>query len=342
MVVLDHENLIQGHADVERLGLAFEEVASLRLLETASPLAAGEALRGNAELMLAEAPVLHPGGEPIGRALVGQQSSYAAELVAARRTEQLLVVGMVLGLSLVLLLLLMSKLLRPVGVLRSGIERIGRGDLDTPVDLTGRTEFTLLAEAVNEMAGELKAAQSEMVEKERLAHELGLPLEDCRVKPGEHRRAPYTDLNPYGMIPAVQWRGQTFIESTATCTFLVAPGEPDRASYLQWCALFAETLESRLVEHLLAKVEILPAAFLETTTPSLDLRLPVMLGQLPESGFLAADRFTLADIEASYSLRLAISAGLLELDAVGGYLRPLMERPAAQAAKFFSSIEPKE
>jgi glutathione S-transferase len=203
-------------------------------------------------------------------------------------------------------------------------------------------QLTLHGFGVNDRSGKVRW----------LAHELGLPLEDCRVKPGEHRRAPYTDLNPYGMIPAVQWRGQTFIESTATCTFLaeqfpdsgivVAPGEPDRASYLQWCALFAETLESRLVEHLLAKVEILPAAFLETTTPSLDLRLPVMLGQLPESGFLAADRFTLADIEASYSLRLAISAGLLELDAVGGYLRPLMERPAAQAAKFFSSIEPKE
>ena len=52
--------------------------------------------------------------------------------------------------------------------------------------------------------------------------------------------------------------------------------------------------------------------------------------------------FTLADIEASYSLRLAISAGLVELDAVAGYLGPLMARPAAKAAKFFSSIEPKE
>jgi len=185
-----------------------------------------------------------------------------------------------------------------------------------------------------------------------LAHELGLSLDDRRVTPGHHRRAPYTDLNPYGMIPAVQWRGETLIESTATCTFLaeqfpdsgivVAPGEPDRAAYLQWCALFAETLESRLVEHLLAKGEILPEAFLTTTTPSLELRLPVMLGQLPKGGFLVADRFTLADIEASYSLRLAISAGLVELDAVAGYLGPLMARPAAKAAKFFSSIEPKE
>lgn len=182
-----------------------------------------------------------------------------------------------------------------------------------------------------------------------LAHELGLPLDDRRIKPGEHRQAPYTDLNPYGMIPAVQWRGQTLIESTATCTFVaeqfpdrglvVAPGEPDRAAYLQWCALFAETLESRLVENLLARFEILPAAFLETTKGSLELRLPVMVERLPARGFLVADRFTLADIEAAYSLRLAIVAGLIEMEAVAGYLQPLMARPAARAAGFFSSLE---
>ena len=182
-----------------------------------------------------------------------------------------------------------------------------------------------------------------------LAHELGLELIDERIKPGEHRRPPYSDLNPYGMVPAVQWRGETLIESTATCTFVaeqfpdaglvVAPGEADRAAYLQWVAVFAETLETKLVENLLAQFEMLPPAFLETSGPSLDRRFPVMLERLPTSGFLVADRFTLADIEASYSLRLAIRAGRLTLDAVAGYLRPLMERPAAQAAGFFRSIE---
>ncbi len=182
-----------------------------------------------------------------------------------------------------------------------------------------------------------------------LAHELGLPLDDRRIGLGEHRQAPYSDLNPYGMVPAVQWRGHTLIESTAICTFVaeqfpasglvVAPGEPARAAYLQWCALFAETLESRLVENLLAGYEMLPPAFLETTKGSLERRLPVMVQRLPTSGFLVADRFTLADLEAAYSLRLAVRAGHVEMEAVQGYLRPLMERPAAKAAAFFSSIE---
>lgn len=181
-----------------------------------------------------------------------------------------------------------------------------------------------------------------------LGHELGLEVVERRITPGEHHRAPYTDLNPFAMIPAAVWRGQTLIESTAICTLVaeqhtdsglvVAPGEPERADYLQWMALFAETLESRLVEHLLAGIGVLPEAFAATTGPSLKRRLPVMLARLPKAGFLVAGRFTLADIEAGYSLRLAINAGLIELDTVVGYLRPLMARPAAVAAGFFGSL----
>lgn len=181
------------------------------------------------------------------------------------------------------------------------------------------------------------------------AHELGLPVEEHRVGFGEHRKPPYTDLNPYGMIPTAQWRGQTLTESTATCTFLaeqfpdagliVAPGEADRYAYLRWVALFAETFESRLVEYVVAGFGAAPEVFRETTEPRLRRQLPILLAELPAEGFLVGGRLTLADVEAGYSLRLAVGAGLLELDEVGGYLRPLMARPAAKAAKFFSSIE---
>ena len=181
-----------------------------------------------------------------------------------------------------------------------------------------------------------------------LCHELGIEVVERRLAYGEHRQAPYADLNPFGMIPAAVWRGQTLIESTAICTLIaeqhpqsglvVAPGEPERAAYLQWMALFAETLESRLVEYLLAGAGVLPEAFAATTGPTLARRVPVMLGRLPEAGFLVGGRFTLADIEAAYSLRLAINASLVELEAVAGYLRPLIARPAALAAGFFDSL----
>lgn len=177
LVVLDHNQVIQGHVDVEQLGLPFTELPGLEVLDGGPELRAGERLLGSETLLMAEAPVLHPGGEPIGRALVGQDRSYINDLIAARRARQMLLVALVLGMTLVLLLSLMSALLRPLDALRKGILRIGRGDLDTPLRIKGRTEFVTLAESVNEMAVELKSAQAEMVEKERLAHELSLAEE---------------------------------------------------------------------------------------------------------------------------------------------------------------------
>jgi serine phosphatase RsbU (regulator of sigma subunit)/anti-sigma regulatory factor (Ser/Thr protein kinase) len=64
-----------------------------------------------------------------------------------------------------------------VSVLRSGLERIGAGDLETPLALHSRTEFGLLADTVNRMTTSLRQAHSEMLEKERMERELELARE---------------------------------------------------------------------------------------------------------------------------------------------------------------------
>ncbi len=176
-VVVDHLGIIQGHSDARRLGESYAPPEAVHPLADARALRPGESLGEGPTLLLAESPVLHPGGEPIGKAVVGMRRSYVAERVQEARQQLLLVMGLILIASLTLILLLMSRLLRPVGVLRSGLERIGRGDLETTLPVSGRTEFSLLAAAVNEMAAQLRQAQGEMVEKERLAHELELARE---------------------------------------------------------------------------------------------------------------------------------------------------------------------
>lgn len=176
-VVVDHQGIIQGHSDARQLGGAYVAPEALSALAGVRALHAGESLSQGETLLLAESPVLHPGGEPIGKAVVGVRRSYIAERLREARQQLLLVLGGILVLTLALILVLMSRLLRPVGVLRGGLERIGRGELDTVLPVTGRTEFSLLASAVNEMAGRLRGAQAELVEKERLAHELDLARE---------------------------------------------------------------------------------------------------------------------------------------------------------------------
>lgn len=172
--VVDHQGVIQGHPDARLLDTPAVARNDLRDETTSLDLKSGESLRGNAELLLASATVSPPGGPSIGTASVGIRRAYLAKAIAAARRQQFLVLAVALVLGVAATLALMTGLLKPVKALRAGLERIGRGDLDTPIDLRDRTEFGMLGRTVDEMAAKLKAAQAEMVEKERLEHELEL------------------------------------------------------------------------------------------------------------------------------------------------------------------------
>lgn len=175
VTVLDHQGVIQGSAEVRDLGTVFQAPEDLtRLVKTG---VGSERLLASDALLLAESPVTHPSGEVFGKALVGMRRSYINELVARQRAQHLVIVSLVLATTLAMVLLMMSRLLRPVASLRRGLERIGRGDLETPLVVPGRTEFTLLADSVNTMAADLKRAQAEMLENERMSRELELARE---------------------------------------------------------------------------------------------------------------------------------------------------------------------
>lgn len=181
-----------------------------------------------------------------------------------------------------------------------------------------------------------------------LAHELGLDVREERVGFGEQHKTPYLDLNPLGQIPTAIFRKQTLIESTAACHTIaesfespklwVGRGEPERQKYLKWLAIFGETLEGRLVECALSKGGVLDSKYLELHERRLRPKLEVVASMLPKEGFVASDRFTIADIAAGYSLRLAVRLGLVPRGAVEPYLSRLVDRPAATAARFFASL----
>ncbi len=173
-VVLDHRGVVQGHRDARALGGTWRLPAGLAPVATTARLRAGEALLGDPDLLVASVPVASAAGQRLGLAVVGLRRAYVEQTVAAARRQQLLLVALVLAAGSVLAFLLLTALLRPIGALRAGLERIGRGDLDAPIALRSGTELGLLADAVDDMAARLKVARHEMVEKERLARDVEL------------------------------------------------------------------------------------------------------------------------------------------------------------------------
>ena len=181
-----------------------------------------------------------------------------------------------------------------------------------------------------------------------MAAELGLRVEERPIKPGEHRSAPYTDLNPLAQIPTAEFRGEVLIESTAICHTLaeafdepklwIGRGEPGRAQYLFWLAAFGELCEGRLVECAVSRIGILGPEYYELHATRLRQKLDVLAKKLPREAYLCGERFSVADVVAGYSLRLAVQTQILERAAIEPYFGRLVAREAAKQSRVFSSL----
>jgi glutathione S-transferase len=179
------------------------------------------------------------------------------------------------------------------------------------------------------------------------ANELGYEIEEVRVRFGEQAGESYRRLNPYGQIPAVELDGQHLIESTAICLALaerhpeaglIPEDRAGRDRFWQSLSLSVSSLEMPVVMYFLAKRDIVDAAWATLCAGPLQAKLPVFAGEMPAEGYICGD-FSLADVCAAYVLRIGVQAGLVPLEGqLERYLRRLMARPAAQAARFFDGF----
>ncbi len=88
----------------------------------------------------------------------------------------------VLLLMLLLLYHATRRLFAPIAAIKSGVARIGRGELDTPIDVRRQDELGELAVSINAMAGDVR----QMLDSKRqlllaISHELRSPLTRARV-----------------------------------------------------------------------------------------------------------------------------------------------------------------
>ena len=179
------------------------------------------------------------------------------------------------------------------------------------------------------------------------ANELDYEIEEVRVKFGEQAAEPYTRVNAYAQVPTAEFDGTRMIESTAICLALaerhpeagLIPGERGaRDRFWEWLNLSTTTLELPVVLYYLSRRGLVDAGWAPLCLPPLKKRLPVFADSVPEEGFLCG-AFTIADICAAYVLRIGVQAELLPFEGrLQGYLRRLMTRPAAQAARFFEGL----
>ena len=79
------------------------------------------------------------------------------------RTSTLFLLG--LGLALIASLFLARRVIRPLGILRQGVERIGAGELSHRLDLKTGDEIEVLADEFNKMTAQLEESYSNLEQK---------------------------------------------------------------------------------------------------------------------------------------------------------------------------------
>jgi len=172
--VVDRSGVVQGHPDVRQISTRYAPPSDLRVLPGTAGRRPDEELQQNPTMLLVSVPIKDATGRLLGKAVVGMRRSHIDQAVNRVSRQQYVVLAAFMVAGVAASFLLMGVLLRPIGALRQGIERIGRGEKGVTVQLRDRTEFGLLAEAINDMSGALEKAQGEMVERARLQHEMDL------------------------------------------------------------------------------------------------------------------------------------------------------------------------
>ena len=89
--------------------------------------------------------------------------AYRALYGSILRTSTLLMIG--LGISLVASGYVAKRVVRPIEILRSGVERISKGDLAHHIDIKTGDEIEILADEFNKMVGELNKSYGVLEEK---------------------------------------------------------------------------------------------------------------------------------------------------------------------------------
>jgi glutathione S-transferase len=180
--------------------------------------------------------------------------------------------------------------------------------------------------------------------------ELGLDyqLHMMPFPPRVHERS-YLEVNPLGTIPALFDGAMRMTESAAICEYLAAkfgPGtlgvtvdEPGYGPYLnalhygEATLTFPQTLVLRYTR--LEPEERRNPQVAEDYGKWFAARLKGLDGLLAQSDFVAADRFTAADISVAYALLLATTLRLDERfsPAIAAYWQRLQARDGFQRAK---------
>lgn len=186
-----------------------------------------------------------------------------------------------------------------------------------------------------------------------VAHARGVTLQHV---PSEPHADDVLTINPLGKIPSLAHGPVRLSESIAIATYLddlapgprLVPNDPiDKAMMMRWLSLVLAEYDLVLIRrlvfaYLFASPEGVDRAAVEATLPRAEQLLDLLEASVPESGYVAGGRFTLADAFLApilhYTAATPEGQSLIEArPALGEYLARCSKHQSVQATRPMSA-----
>src|SRR5688500_104132 len=152
---------------------------------------------------------------------------------------------------------------------------------------------------------------------------------------------PYLSINPMGKVPAIRHDGRVVTEVAAICCYLadafpaanLAPPQAERADYYRWIFLTSGPVEAAF-RNKAAGFEPPPDRQAMFGYGTYDRAMATLEAAVSARPFLAADRFTAADLFVGAMVGFMLQFNLLEpRPAFTDYVARVTDRPAYRRAK---------
>jgi signal transduction histidine kinase len=159
--ILDTAGTVIASSDTARVGLRLDDGADLATLLDQNPIRQLQVIYSDEGQTLEVQQPMTLGDEAFGAIRIGVSTLLMRQELTAALQPALLTAAMAVGVAVLVAALLAQLLLRPIHVIRSGLTRLGQGELGVTVDLPPGDEFGELGRFFNEVSQQLAADRTQ-------------------------------------------------------------------------------------------------------------------------------------------------------------------------------------
>jgi signal transduction histidine kinase len=164
--IVDRDDGVLADADTTMVGTKVGPKSSLdTLIAEGGPISQLRAIYAPGGRIFEMSVPLVVDTQAVGSIRVGVSTALVRKALADRLYAPAITAAIVLGISVLVAMLLAQLVLRPIHVIRSGLARLGRGDLDVKMDLPADAELRDLSDSFRQVTERLAADRTELAEQ---------------------------------------------------------------------------------------------------------------------------------------------------------------------------------